>query len=491
MKAIIFADRTGEELLPLTDRTCVALLPVAAKPMIEYALDALLMANILETIIVMSPYAEQIEHTLEAGERWGIALNYQLSLGQENPADFLARLGESLVEDEYVLLRADILFSFNLLEFVNRCKELSTDLVIAQSANGQSAGVCFVRTVEKLKICSEFLDWPVLQANTLPTACATVTPEKADCFLMDSWQAYFDTNFAVAKGEYPALVLPGRQINRKLRAGRRSKVFGKSSAFVGDYCYVDLKASLEPTVIISDEVIVDRYAVLRNTLVLPDTYIGEAVELERAIVWGNLLIRVDSQTVLYVWDSFLMTDLYQVRFTKLAAGFINRSLGSLLFLLSLPLWLIAALTALIENPRHPWQKVLLFGNLYQLDEQGTAHFCLLNTYEWGTSIPILRHLPKLIAVIRGQIRLIGVTPELPEERAMRQAPWEKVRDHAVVGLWGIRQLVVPVDAPWEEKLIAEAYYVQTHSIIKDIGWLLRAGWTFFTPRAWWPVKKNQ
>ena len=39
MDVIIFADRKGQELLPLTDQTCVALLPLAGKLILEHTLE--------------------------------------------------------------------------------------------------------------------------------------------------------------------------------------------------------------------------------------------------------------------------------------------------------------------------------------------------------------------------------------------------------------------------------------------------------------------
>ena len=37
--AFVFADRVGDTMTPLTDSTCLALLPVAGKPLIDHGLD--------------------------------------------------------------------------------------------------------------------------------------------------------------------------------------------------------------------------------------------------------------------------------------------------------------------------------------------------------------------------------------------------------------------------------------------------------------------
>ncbi|MFO1424556.1 MAG: hypothetical protein U1F70_13075 [Candidatus Competibacteraceae bacterium] len=48
MQALIFADRLGRELEPLTERTCVALLPVVGKRVLEHTLEALVAAGVRE-----------------------------------------------------------------------------------------------------------------------------------------------------------------------------------------------------------------------------------------------------------------------------------------------------------------------------------------------------------------------------------------------------------------------------------------------------------
>ena len=53
--AFVFADRLGDGLRSLTDSTCVALLPIAGKPLIQYTLEDLAMAGIREAVVFVSP----------------------------------------------------------------------------------------------------------------------------------------------------------------------------------------------------------------------------------------------------------------------------------------------------------------------------------------------------------------------------------------------------------------------------------------------------
>lgn len=91
-RVIVFADRTGAELQPLTEECPVALLPIAAKPLLMHCLEDLAMAGLNTVTLVISNHADMIKSTLGSGARWGLAIDYALSRGEEPPADVLQRL---------------------------------------------------------------------------------------------------------------------------------------------------------------------------------------------------------------------------------------------------------------------------------------------------------------------------------------------------------------------------------------------------------------
>ena len=115
MQALIFADRLGRELEPLTDRTCVALLPVVGKPVLEHTLETLAAADLREVIVVVSPFADDLRATLGDGSRWGMRLDYVLTRGEEDPNAMVERF-QSLLADELLILRGDVLHGVTLSE---------------------------------------------------------------------------------------------------------------------------------------------------------------------------------------------------------------------------------------------------------------------------------------------------------------------------------------------------------------------------------------
>jgi len=92
MQTLILLDRLGKELLPLTDNTPVALLPVAAKPLLDYTLEAIAAAGIKQALLVTGPHSEQVQTYVGTGQRWGLQLEYWIGRGEEDTATLLRQI---------------------------------------------------------------------------------------------------------------------------------------------------------------------------------------------------------------------------------------------------------------------------------------------------------------------------------------------------------------------------------------------------------------
>lgn len=487
MKAILFANRSGEILSPLTKRTSVALLPIAAKPTITYALDALLTTPIREVIIIISPYGGKIEHLLGDGTHWNMHFTYALTRGPENLITVLGRLG--LKSDEYLLLRGDILYDVNVNQFLTDAQALVTKESVYLTINGQFTGVCLTTLEQNRLEDIQKLNWhvPTWQNFSQLYPEAKMIEQKGKLSLLTSLEDFHQTNLDILADQYPNLVLPGWLAHSQLLVGRRSFVHPDNHGIVAAYCRIHNKAKLR-NAIVCDEVIIDSDAHIYNTVILPHTYVGKSVELNNAIAWGNMLIRVDSNTIIENIDSFLLADLNHSTLRVFLTNYFYRFLGTVVFVISLPLWPLAFLSALIENPRHPLRTVIVTSNVIDLDEKGNTYHLPISIREWATSIPLLRHLPKLFAVMSGKIRFIGVSLETIEQTKLRVQPYEKIRDDTPVGLLSPSQIGLPADATVEERLLVEAYYARTRSLGKDLFWLIRGFLCLFTKRAWWSSK---
>ncbi|MFZ4792225.1 MAG: sugar transferase [Candidatus Competibacteraceae bacterium] len=485
MHVVIFADRLGRELEPLTERTCVALLPIAGKPVLEHALETLVAAGLREALIAISPFAEALRATFGDGGRWGMRLDYVLTRGEEDPETVVDRLRARL-DEELLLLRGDVLHGVVLADFLGEAADKARPVAYGK-VPGAPVSLCRHRAggrggLEPLRWAEDpsaaVLVWPTVE---LPDAAFN---------RLESLRAYHRAHLDAAAGRFPNVIIPGRQAALGLTVGLHSKVSPRSLrqgiALIGNQCRIDPSAELHGEVVIANGAVIDRYAMLQDSVVMPDTYIGERVDARNAIVQGNRLIQVDTGVVLSMLETGLRVDLREVTVSGMLAEPLNRLLGVLTLALSLPLWPLALAAALTENFNAPLQETHLCGNRLEFDEFGMRRRRVFAAGEWGTSIPVLRYLPRLLAVVSGDLRLVGAEPLTPEQADRRVEEWEYVSDQAPAGLMGPTQLLLPLNAPSEQRLLSDAFYARQRSPIKDLRYLLRGIAALLTRRAWWP-----
>lgn len=485
MQALIFADRLGRELEPLTDRTCVALLPVIGKPVLEHTLEALVAAGLGEAVVAISPFADPLRLALGDGGRWGMRLHYVLTHGEEDP-DAVVESCQSQLADELLALRGDVLHGAALSEFLRLAAEVSGPVVYGRAANAPMS-LCLHRAggrggLEPLRWSAEPVEmpptWPVVE---LPGAILN---------RLESPSAYHRANLDAAAGRFPGLIVPGQQVAPGLTVGPRSRVSprgpGQGVVFVGENCRVEASAEFYGEVVIANRVTVDRHATLRDSVVLSDAYIGERLEVQNAIIQGNRLIQVDTGAVLSMIETFLPTGRHEAMSGGVLVAPFDRLSGLLLLLLSLPLWPLALVAALVENFDDPLRETRLRGNRLEFDEFGVRRRRVFVTMEWMTSIPLLRHLPRLLAVVSGDLRLVGVEPLTPEQADCQWEDWARLADRAPAGLIGPTQLILPAGAPRETRLMSDVFYACQRSAGKNLRYLLQGAGALFTPRAWWP-----
>jgi NDP-sugar pyrophosphorylase family protein len=491
MKAIIFADRLGTELLPLTEKLPVALLPIATKPPLEYAIESLLVPGITEAILIVSAGADLIESHFREGKTGYIHLSYMLSRGEESPRELLKRMGESLSSGHYLLLRGDVLSNLEVLNFLRQTDQLikhcPEDMpIIAGTLDALNAGVVFWHKQNSFIPDIDFLSYQNISAPQTLT-CPTVDIS-GKIAMLDSISNFHATNMQVLAGEFNNLDLAGYRANADLWIGRSSKLTTHNNhGIVGACCRVHPEAQLLKQVVLNRHSIVDCGTVLENSVVMPDTYIGKYLDVRNAIVSGNYLIRVDNNSIIPVVNSFLLTDLTQKTFGHLFEEATHRGLALCALLLTSPVQALLAGVMYWKGhaPRSLLQKTTWYSNHAEFNEQGIRQAQRCDLFEWRIGVCWVRHLPKLWAVVRGDLRLIGVMPKMPDAPVESAEMWEQLRDTAPAGLLSPCQLVKgAASIPIEEQLLIEAHYACTRSLRQDIYWMGKALCRLFAKTAW-------
>jgi NDP-sugar pyrophosphorylase family protein len=492
MRALIFADRLGSELAPLTEETSVPLLPIAGKELLVYTIEDLVSAGVRDLVVVAGAHGEQTGvSTLGGGQRWGAEIRYVLSAGEESPAAVWARL--NLRGAEAVLaLRGDVLRSPTIGAFLGEAQNKAGTFAFSAGGEDPCGGVFLLRPgCREPGDLLERLRWPGPESKALPTEGRCELPSGSFSRLEDL-RAFHRANLDVVSGRFAGLAVAGRTVALGLHAGRRASVSARSLkggvAYIGANSRVHPDAELLGDVVVCHDVVVDRAATIRDSVILPRTYVGELVEIGDAIVANNQLIRVDTGAILKITDAFLLGSLGAAGGRARTSGW-DRLAGLLLLVVSLPLWPLAAAAAALSGAGTLMAGRELVGNRNGSPVGDTGGRIFVARH-WNTGIPVLRHLPRLLAVAGGDLRLVGVSPLTPEQSAARSEDWQMVRDRAPVGLLGPTQLNLGADAPLEERLLSDAFYAREHGRGKDLGYLLGGLRMLFSKRAWRRVQRH-
>jgi NDP-sugar pyrophosphorylase family protein len=125
MKAMVLAAGQGTRLRPVTDGKPKALVPVAGRPMIEYALLLLRYYEIREIIINLHHFGEQIEKHLGDGRQLGLELSYSIEPELLGTGGGLLKARPFLQDETFIVINTDVLIDLNLSELIAFHRQMS------------------------------------------------------------------------------------------------------------------------------------------------------------------------------------------------------------------------------------------------------------------------------------------------------------------------------------------------------------------------------
>lgn len=120
MKALVLSGGEGSRLRPITHTNAKQLIPVANKPILFHALEAIAQAGITDVGIVVGATAEEIEAAVGDGSAWGLGITY---IPQEAPlglAHAVLTAREFIGGDPFVMYLGDNVLLEGLGRFVER-----------------------------------------------------------------------------------------------------------------------------------------------------------------------------------------------------------------------------------------------------------------------------------------------------------------------------------------------------------------------------------
>jgi NDP-sugar pyrophosphorylase family protein len=139
---MVLAAGQGTRLRPLTDSKPKALVPVAGRPMIEYALLLLRHYGICEIMINLHHFGEQIETLLGDGKQHGLALSYSKETELLDTGGGLLKAKSFLEDSSFIVINTDALIDLNLADVIafHKSRNATATLVLRPDEDADRYG---------------------------------------------------------------------------------------------------------------------------------------------------------------------------------------------------------------------------------------------------------------------------------------------------------------------------------------------------------------
>lgn len=269
MKALILADRLGEEFWPLTEKRPVSMLPIANKPVLRIVIEELYQLGIREATIICSEHEELISTYFGTGSASGMELVFH-SVIAPCSVEYGLELGGISRDEPWIAVRGDMLRPFGFLE-----EAMLRGPKAAKSSIFTAMGIS-IPTAFGEPLCD--IRWAALRGE-----------ETIDPLSLESITAYHRCNMMALEGELPDFIFPGRPTERHIAIDQQSVVrapFLDRRTVIGRHCLIEQNVILGPGSVVGDGCIVDKGAAIFESVILPGSYVG-AMEIECSVVDGS------------------------------------------------------------------------------------------------------------------------------------------------------------------------------------------------------------
>jgi len=323
MKALITAGGRGTRLRPITHTNNKHLIPIANKPMIHYAIEAVIETGIKNIGIVINPdTGREIKEALGNGERWGASFTYII---QEAPIGLahVVKVSQDFIKDEpFVFYLGDNVIVGGIKRFLEEFKNSGNNchLVLAKVKDPQRFGVPeirngrIVRVEEKPKIPKSnfavtgiyFYDHHIFEAvnNIKPSRRGEFEISDAHQYLIDKgYKVGFSeiTGWWKDTGKPEDLLEANRLVLEQIINSEESTIKGevdKDSEIIGKVIIEEgakiLKSSILGPVIIGENTIIENSYIGPFTSIYYDCHIKNS-EIQYSIIMEKSKI-IDIET---------------------------------------------------------------------------------------------------------------------------------------------------------------------------------------------------
>ncbi|UCF35409.1 MAG: sugar transferase [Acidobacteriota bacterium] len=475
MKAVIFCDQAGalnpfEKLLP------PALLPLGDRQILQHLVELLAEGGVNEFDFIVGDHPGKLEDAMGDGTRWGAHFRYQL-VKEGQPATAALRRYDPAMSGSVLIGFVNLFpidFQFDRLRAAG-----GNPVVYVDSQNGEGAWAGWVSVPAHLLPELAALENPTLLGERLLSQEGTVKITSGKVCRTRDAKEFFSVQSQLLKGELPGLLLTGSEVQGGIRVARNVRIHPSANLqppiFLGENCRVGRDVSLGPNVVVSRNCVVDEGSSLEESVVLSESYIGQGLELKDLFVLGNSFYNARLESSLALDDQFILGNIRRLGIGEKVQHLFGRLIAFVALLVTLPVLLLTGLILALFRRGPLFDRA---GFLCPVGREGFARTSssrltsFVAKKEW-TSTPgiqdlLLRVIPALWNVVKGELALVGVRPRSQDEIEQLSDQWRELILSAYPGIVTDAAINLGPKASAEEIALSDAMYAATRSFQGDL-----------------------
>jgi len=231
-------------------------------------------------------------------------------------------------------------------------------------------------------------------------------------------------------------IAPDVHVSTRARIAPTAKIEGP--VWIGPQVIVGDNAQILAGTIIEEAAYIDRQAIVSESWVGPNTYVGALTNVQNSFAWGGGIENWRKGVFLEVTDDFLLTNLTHKPFGGVRSGWLSRMAGLLLMLLTSPLALLYALWALLVR----WQSVFESRQVVLPPPTKQDRYSpSTRLYSLTAARGLFARWPELWAVWRGDMHLVGNRPLSQARAALLTNEFERMWFDAPAGVFAYADIM--------------------------------------------------
>lgn len=332
--AILFAEWPEMEASPLGQPN--ALLSLAGRPMLQRTIEHLARLGCNRLYVMLGEHAAGFRAFIGEGERWGVKVSFH-HLGKAEGIGTSLRVLDLGPDQYYWLADAQYL-----------PRDLSRDIGPASCTEPPCEGRadCWMEGDAQ-----RWSGWGLFRGAWLANQGAESRLALEQAILGDTriTRSLLAAPLSVDKPtDYLDSCLRILDQQKEIHLGKDCDIHPGATilapAIIGRHAKIAAGAVIGPRAVIGDGAFIDENSHVQDAAVLPNTYVGEGLNLERVIVHGNRLVNVSHDIALAVPDRHLLAPMPQLNETALVRVPRRERLTAMALRWALfPLWLTVRL----------------------------------------------------------------------------------------------------------------------------------------------------